>query len=243
MSKETKYYTLILNYGVEGDEWVDVYGSYSRSEVVDVWEEGFKGYTHEYYGDVWRTKHMLVVPTDGSPEALRSVLKSLNDPSMLSSEVKREAVYFQATGHWNALEASKKKAAVEAIFNSLDAEEGGKVHHTVYKPRYQTYILDTVKDYNGDELPTRQAKINYLFKRFNSEKGWQIQRDGKRFAMLEWLSGLALPIACYNGEIIDMAIKFGSIDSNPSEKLQDKVLDGYWAFMANIILGMEKELI
>jgi hypothetical protein len=40
-----------------------------------------------------------------------------------------------------------------------------------------------------------------------------------------------------------MAIEFGSIDSNPSEKLQEKVLDGYWSFMANIILGMEKELI
>jgi len=118
----------------------------------------------------------------------------------------------------------------------------GKVHHTVYKPKYQAYILDTVTDYDGNELPTREAKIKRLFERFNSEKGWLIQRDGKRFAMLDWLSGLALPIACYNGDIIDMAIKFGSIDPEASDKLQEKVLDGYWLFMVNIILGMEKEV-
>jgi hypothetical protein len=119
----------------------------------------------------------------------------------------------------------------------------GKVHHTVYKPRYQAYILDTVTDHDGNELPTREAKIKRLFERFNSENGWRVAQVGKQEAIADWLSGLALPVAFYNGDIIDMAIEFGSIDSNPSEKLQDKVLDGYWLFMANIILGMEKELI
>jgi hypothetical protein len=119
----------------------------------------------------------------------------------------------------------------------------GKVHHTVYKPRYQAYILDTVTDHDGNELPTREAKIKRLFERFNSENGWRVAQVGKQKAIADWLSGLALPVAFYNGDIIDMAIEFGSIDSNPSEKLQDKVLDGYWSFMANIILGMEKELI
>ena len=119
----------------------------------------------------------------------------------------------------------------------------GKVHHTIYKPRYQAYILDTVTDNDGNELPTRQAKIKRLFERLNSEYGWRVAQVGKQKAIADWLSGLALPIACYNGDIIDMAIEFGSIDPEASDKLQDKVLENYWSFMANIILGMEKELI
>jgi hypothetical protein len=31
----------------------------------------------------------------------------------------------------------------------------------------------------------------------------------------------------------------GSIDENPSDKLQDKVIDNYFNFMANIILSIE----
>jgi hypothetical protein len=100
MSKETKYYTLILNYGVEGDEWVDVFGSYSRSEVVDVWEEGFKGYTHEYFGDVWREKHHIIIAYDGSAKVLTAVLDTLNGNLKLSPEVKVV----------EAIEAVEKKA-------------------------------------------------------------------------------------------------------------------------------------
>lgn len=127
----------------------------------------------------------------------------------------------------------------------------GKVHHTVYKPRYEAYILDTVTDNDGNELPTREAKIKRLFERLNSEYGWRVAQVGKQKAIADWLSGLALPIACYNGDIIDMAIEFGSIDPEEGKKqvsrmaeiaLQDKVIDSYWSFMANIICGMEKEV-
>ena len=31
----------------------------------------------------------------------------------------------------------------------------------------------------------------------------------------------------------------GSIDENPSEKLQSKVIENYWSFMANVILWFE----
>ena len=117
-----------------------------------------------------------------------------------------------------------------------------KVHHTVYKPKYQAYILDTVTDDDGNELPTRQAKINHLFKRFNSEYGYLVPLYGKQTAIAQWLQGLSLDIAYYNQEIVDLAVNFGSIDSNPSAKLEDRVIDGYWSFMANIILGMESEV-
>jgi len=182
MSKETKYYTLILNYGVEGDEWVDVFGSYERSEVVDVWEEGFKGYTrafnHEYYGDVWRTKHHIIVPTDGSPEALRAVLKSLNDPSMLSSEVKKEAV-----------EAVEKKAAVEAMANSLEAQAVRINNDVNGNPRYHlgAYFF---QDAEGNFI--RPAYANkYRGKQYG--EGWVFQSFALKNDLrqsIDWTFGL-----------------------------------------------------
>ena len=114
-----------------------------------------------------------------------------------------------------------------------------KVHHTKYKPRYEAYILDTVTDYEGNELPNRQAKVERLFERFWQEKNWQVERDGIRVAMIDWLQGLALPIAYTNVDIVELAVKMGSIDPAPSDELFDRVVDNYWSFMANIILGME----
>ncbi len=114
-----------------------------------------------------------------------------------------------------------------------------KVHHTVYKPRYEAYILDAVTDKNGDELPTREAKIERLFERINSECGFNIARVGKQKAIAEWLSGLAINIDCYHDDIVKLAIKFGSIDENPSDKLYNKVCENYWLFMANIIVGIK----
>ena len=115
-----------------------------------------------------------------------------------------------------------------------------KVHHTVYKPRYEAYILDTITDINGNELPSREAKVKRLFDRINSECGWNIARIGKQKAIAEWLQGMALNIEHYNQDIVDLAIKFGSIDENPNDKLYNKVCENYWLFMANVICGMEK---
>ena len=116
-----------------------------------------------------------------------------------------------------------------------------KLHHTEYKKNYKAYILECIsteddlinKDLSDDE------KINYLFDRFESEYGWAIPREGKRSAMAEWLSGLAINIPYTYGEIIELAIEMGSIDENPSEALEDRVIENYFSFMANIILSFE----
>ena len=115
-----------------------------------------------------------------------------------------------------------------------------KLHHTKYKKNYKKYILDCVQlDNEEKELKTDQEKINYIFDRFNSEYGWNIERVGKFKAMSEWLSGLALPIEYYYDDIVKLAIKMGSIDENPSDKLRYRVEQGYFDFMANIILEFE----
>ena len=115
-----------------------------------------------------------------------------------------------------------------------------KLHHTEYKKNYKNYILSTIEeDSEGKPITTDQEKINYIFDRFNSEYDWKIERVGKFKAMSEWLSGLALPIEYYYDDIVELAIKMGSIDKNPSDKLRSKVEQNYFDFMANIILEFQ----
>ena len=115
-----------------------------------------------------------------------------------------------------------------------------KLHHTAYKKNYRNYILSTIEeDREGKPLTTESKKIDYIFDRFNSEYGFMIERVGKYKAMSEWLSGLALDIEYYNDAIVDLAIKMGSINPNPNDKLKSTVAANYWDFMANIILGFE----
>ena len=115
-----------------------------------------------------------------------------------------------------------------------------KLHHTEYKKNYKNYILSTIEeDEEGKPLTTDQEKINYIFNRFNSEYGFMIERDGKQKAISEWLSGLALDLPFYYNEIVDLAVKMGSIDPNPNDKLRERVEQGYWDFMANIIMSFE----
>ena len=105
---------------------------------------------------------------------------------------------------------------------------------------YKNYILGTIETGLNDEpLTTDEEKIKYIFDRFNSEYGHMIARVGKLKAVSEWLQGLALDIEYYYDDIVKLAIKMGSIDENPSEKLQARVQDNYWNFMANVILWFE----
>ena len=119
-----------------------------------------------------------------------------------------------------------------------------KLHHTKYKENYKNYILDCIDsedDLINQEL-TRDQKIQYLFNRFNSEYGWNIQRVGKYKAMEEWLSGLAINIPYTYFDIIELAKEMGSIDSNASEALKDRVCENYFSFMAQMVLLLEDEL-
>ena len=115
-----------------------------------------------------------------------------------------------------------------------------KLHHTEYKRNYKNYILSTiVEDGEGKPIKTDDEKIKYIFNRFYSEYGFMIERVGKQKAISEWLSGLALDLPFYYNEIVDLAVEMGSIDPNPNDKLRERVEQGYWDFMANIIMSFE----
>lgn len=118
-----------------------------------------------------------------------------------------------------------------------------KLHHKKYTKNYQDYILSTItEDYNGDLIKTDEGKINYLFHRFYNEYGWHIKQYGKQRAMTEWLSGLAINIPCYNCDIIELAIKMGSVNEDLTEKQKDQIVYNYFNFMARIILKMENKI-
>ena len=117
-----------------------------------------------------------------------------------------------------------------------------KLHHTKYKDNYKRFILSTIEtDINDKPITKYSDKVNYLFKRFYSEYSFMIPRVGKQKAIAEWLSGLALDLPFYYNDIVELAIKMGSINPNPSDTLRNKVEQGYWDFMANIILEIEKD--
>ena len=121
-----------------------------------------------------------------------------------------------------------------------------KLHHLKYKKNYRAFILDIIdQDAKEDEIKLidDKAKIRFLFDRFYSEYEWRVKQAGKRQAMIDWLSGLALSLPCYNGQVIDLAIEMGSIDDNPSDQLIDRVLANYFPFMASIVLDMEKDIL
>ena len=118
-----------------------------------------------------------------------------------------------------------------------------KLNHHKYKQNYINYIFNCVEtDSEGEPIQTEAEKAKYIIDRFYQEYGFQVDRIGKQKAIAEWLSGLALNIEYYNQDIVQLAVDMGSIDSNPSEKLQEKVIDNYWSFMARIIILIENKL-
>jgi len=119
-----------------------------------------------------------------------------------------------------------------------------KLHYTKYQENYKNYILDCIDsedDLIGKEL-NREEKIKYLFDRFNSEYGWNIQRVGKQKALEEWLSGLAINIPYTHFDIIELAKNMGSVNQNLSTVQEDRIIENYFNFMAYMVLLLEDEI-
>ena len=117
-----------------------------------------------------------------------------------------------------------------------------KLHYTKYKKKYERYILSIVADKmkeEGIKKINRNTKIYYLFHKFNIEYGFMVVRVGKQKAIAEWLAGLPLNIPYIHDDIVNLAVKMGSIDKNPSNKLQNRVVENYFNFMANMILSIK----
>jgi len=116
-----------------------------------------------------------------------------------------------------------------------------KLHHTEYRKNYRDYILSTItEDGEGKSLNNDNDKIEYIFNKFHDEFDYEIKKSGKFKAMSMWLSGLPLSIDYYYDDIVKLAVKMGSIDENPSDKLRNKVEQNYFDFMAKIVLSFKR---
>lgn len=97
------------------------------------------------------------------------------------------------------------------------------------------YIIERIcSDSYGEEPETVADKIRFLESTFNSEYGFFIERHGRQEALTQWLQGLpsALNIDFCNSDILDLAVKWGSISENATEFQKDKILDNWFKLLA-----------
>jgi len=83
---------------------------------------------------------------------------------------------------------------------------------------------------------TEYDKALFSFKRFLSEYGFFVKRDGLRSALIDWLQGLALNIPFCYCDIIALAEK--SQNRTISDKEADKICDNYFPFMATRLVAI-----
>ena len=116
-----------------------------------------------------------------------------------------------------------------------------KLHHTKYKKNYAKFILDSIKPYEEDQPIKDDQKLDYLINVFKKESNFNNQRESFQNAFSNWLSGLpsVIDLPFYNGEIIELAVKLGSLDKNHTEQQAQRIYNNYWNFMAYMVLDMK----
>ena len=108
------------------------------------------------------------------------------------------------------------------------------------RANYETYILDSIDNSgydNAKPLITPKEKLQFLQNTLKSEYGHEIERKGTQTARADWLSGLpsSIDLPFQNNEILTFAEKMGSLRNNPTEKEEERILEGYWNYMSNQI--------
>lgn len=102
------------------------------------------------------------------------------------------------------------------------------------------HILDAIDSDGYDDSPceTDGEKAAFSYNRFMSEYGWRVKQAGEFKAVKDWLEGLALNIAFYNHDILQLAKEWGSLSPIATEREEDRVLDQYWPYMAMRLIGL-----
>ena len=102
----------------------------------------------------------------------------------------------------------------------------------------KSYLLRAMAEDSEGNQYTIVGSIAMVRDRFYSEYGHDIPRYGLQGAIREWLMGLALPIEFYNYDILKLAVSWGSLPEDFSERQADKILENYWGFIANKLLQL-----
>lgn len=119
--------------------------------------------------------------------------------------------------------------------NNTQKTQGHKLNQLA-----KQYIINAIDSdgYTDKPLTTNKQKIEFLQNVFMSEYGWHFERTGNIIESLkEWLQGLpsCLDIVFYYSDIIALAVEWGSLSKEHSDKEAEKITDNYWNFIANKI--------
>lgn len=106
------------------------------------------------------------------------------------------------------------------------------------------YLNKVMADYiisNIDETPygiqfddgKEKDKLQFLYDTFIAEYGWNIPRQGIYKSFTEWLQGLpsVFTVAFMNYDIIQLAIKWGSLPEKHTDAQAQKILDNWFNFV------------
>ncbi len=99
------------------------------------------------------------------------------------------------------------------------------------------YILNAIdsEDYNGNKLNTDAEKLQFLADRFKSEFlcEYELKRNKTyQDCFKSWISGLAIDIAYYDQDIIELAHKWNSIPVNSTDAQESKIVANWFHFIA-----------
>ena len=107
---------------------------------------------------------------------------------------------------------------------------------TTTQIKAQKYILDHISSVEYG-ITTRGAKqkLQFLYNTFKQEYGFNIARYGEVGAFREWLMGLpsAINIVFTNYDIIQLAIRWGTLEKDATEKRKDFFIQNYFNVLAN----------
>jgi len=114
-----------------------------------------------------------------------------------------------------------------------------------FKETFKAFIIASCAyedfDLNPDTM-TDNDKINFIYERFNKEAyQWQTGKNRQR-VFADWLQGLALHVPFYYRDIIALAISWGTLSANATEKQQMAICENYWNFLAFKFLQLHSSI-
>jgi len=116
-----------------------------------------------------------------------------------------------------------------------------------YLANIQNYLLDAINtDDHKTEATTHAEKIAFVMACYNSEfnhKYNQARHPNEQTRFANWLAGLpsVLNIPFYNDDIINLAKELQEVETY-AEKMEQRICDNYFNFMAYHILKLNQKL-
>ena len=115
------------------------------------------------------------------------------------------------------------------------------------RDNYLKFFKDSINicDYDNfkDHALQPENDVQKLFLIFKYEMSSRVTQIGFLNAFTEWLQGLpgCIDIPFSNYDILQLALKMGSLKDLNNDKEEQKILDNYWNFSANYFMKLFKK--